>query len=140
MQSWNLSLRSIPPRKEMEHEIRVSGRERATQMIIREFADQAFSRAAGAALIDGNRIRLLTDARENYPAGDLTLRIVASVPATAGMLRVDQLVAALARKRLWLTDAYLCGNTLICTRVAMRGPGRRRRTAPGAERNRHPLP
>jgi cardiolipin synthase A/B len=38
--------------------------------------------------------------------GGMSLRVVASVPATAGMMRLDQLVAALARSRLWLTDAY----------------------------------
>src|SRR5690606_16735736 len=43
------------------------------------------------------------------PAGTMAVRIVASEPATAGMLRVDQLVAALARHRLWLTDAYYAG-------------------------------
>ncbi|EAR20684.1 phospholipase D-like domain-containing protein [Nitrococcus mobilis] len=45
------------------------------------------------------------------PAGDMSLRIVASEPATAGMFRLDQLVAALARKRLWLTDAYYAATT-----------------------------
>ena len=45
------------------------------------------------------------------PAGDVCLRVVASVPSTAGLFRVDQLVAALARKRLWLTDAYYAGMT-----------------------------
>jgi cardiolipin synthase len=45
------------------------------------------------------------------PAGDVTLRVVASEPATAGMLRMDQLVATLARDRLWLTDAYYAGTT-----------------------------
>lgn len=45
------------------------------------------------------------------PAGDMSLRVVASVPSTAGMFRLDQLVAALARKRLWLTDAYYAGTT-----------------------------
>src|SRR3569832_1999364 len=45
------------------------------------------------------------------PVGDVHLRVVASVPSTAGLLRVDQLVAALARKRLWLTDAYYAGTT-----------------------------
>jgi cardiolipin synthase len=44
-------------------------------------------------------------------AGDMSLRVVASIPATAGMFRLDQLVAALARKRLWLTDAYYAGTT-----------------------------
>ncbi len=43
------------------------------------------------------------------PAGEVSLRIVASQPAIAGMLRLDQLVAALARSRLWLTDAYYAG-------------------------------
>ena len=44
-------------------------------------------------------------------AGDMSLRVVATVPATAGMFRLDQLVAALARKRVWLTDAYYAGTT-----------------------------
>jgi cardiolipin synthase len=43
--------------------------------------------------------------------GDTALRIVATVPSTAGLFRVDQLVAALARERLWLTDAYYAGTT-----------------------------
>jgi cardiolipin synthase A/B len=43
--------------------------------------------------------------------GDTRLRIVASDPATWGMLRVDQLVAGLATSRLWLTDAYYAGTT-----------------------------
>jgi cardiolipin synthase len=41
--------------------------------------------------------------------GCMSVRVVATVPATAGMLRLDQLVAALARHRLWLTDAYFAG-------------------------------
>jgi cardiolipin synthase len=45
------------------------------------------------------------------PAGDVPLRIVATEPSTAGMLRLDQLVAALAGSRLWLTDAYYAGLT-----------------------------
>ncbi|MGH7987695.1 MAG: phospholipase D-like domain-containing protein [Candidatus Binataceae bacterium] len=44
-------------------------------------------------------------------AGNMDVRIVASLPATAGMLRLDELVAALARKRLWLTDAYYAATT-----------------------------
>jgi len=45
------------------------------------------------------------------PAGTASLRVVANIPATAGLFRLDQLVAALARERLWLTDAYYAGNT-----------------------------
>ena len=44
-------------------------------------------------------------------AGDVMLRIVATEPASAGMLRIDQQVATLARDRLWLTDAYYAGTT-----------------------------
>src|SRR5689334_10837347 len=42
--------------------------ERAALPPVRALADQAFSRAAGAPLIDGNQVQLLKDARENYPA------------------------------------------------------------------------
>ena len=41
----------------------------------------------------------------------MSMRVVASIPATAGMIRSDELIAALARKRLWLTDAYYAGTT-----------------------------
>jgi cardiolipin synthase len=44
-------------------------------------------------------------------AGSMSVRIVASLPATAGMIRMDQLIAALARKTLWLADAYYAGTT-----------------------------
>ena len=37
-------------------------------MSVRALADQVFSRAAGAPLVTGNSIRVLRDARENYPA------------------------------------------------------------------------
>jgi cardiolipin synthase len=44
-------------------------------------------------------------------AGSMKVRIVPTLPATAGMLRTDQFIAALARKRLWLADAYYAGTT-----------------------------
>ncbi|RIL01458.1 MAG: cardiolipin synthase B [Proteobacteria bacterium] len=44
-------------------------------------------------------------------AGDVRMRIVATVPATANLFRLDQLVVALARRRVWLTDAYFAGTT-----------------------------
>lgn len=45
------------------------------------------------------------------PKGEAALRVVASIPAIGGMFRVDQLLATLAKKRLWLTDAYYAGMT-----------------------------
>lgn len=41
--------------------------------------------------------------------GDVALRVIGSTPATAAMLRLDVLVAGLARERLWITDAYFVG-------------------------------
>lgn len=55
--------------------------------------------------------RDLVSRSEPAEEGSTALRVVASVPATAGMFRLDQLVAALAKKRLWLTDAYYAGTT-----------------------------
>jgi cardiolipin synthase A/B len=51
----------------------------------------------------------LTRAEEVTPEGTTSLRVVVTSLATAGMLRVGQLVAALARHRLWLADAYFAG-------------------------------
>ena len=45
------------------------------------------------------------------PAGDVALRIVASTPNTAGIYRLDQLIAAIARRSIWLTDPYFVGTT-----------------------------
>lgn len=41
--------------------------------------------------------------------GEIALRVVANAPGTTGLFRLDQLVAAAARQRLWLTDAYFAG-------------------------------
>lgn len=49
-------------------------------------------------------------ARDGISAqGTVALRVIGSTPATANMLRLDVLVAGLARKRLWITDAYFVG-------------------------------
>src|SRR5512139_2896618 len=41
--------------------------------------------------------------------GKVALRVIASEPSTAGLYRLDQQIAAMARKTLWLTDAYFVG-------------------------------
>ncbi|MDY0042630.1 MAG: phospholipase D-like domain-containing protein, partial [Desulforhabdus sp.] len=43
------------------------------------------------------------------PAGQVNLRVIATVPTAAGLYRLDNLVAALARRSLWLSDAYFIG-------------------------------
>jgi cardiolipin synthase len=44
-------------------------------------------------------------------AGDVALRIVSTVPSEGSIYRTDQLVAALARRSLWLSDAYFLGTS-----------------------------
>lgn len=41
--------------------------------LIRHMADQAFSRSAGAPLIEGNRIKLLFDSTQNFPAWEAAI-------------------------------------------------------------------
>ncbi len=49
------------------------------------------------------------DAPPPLPSGDVDVRVIATLPRSAELLRVDQLVAAMARETLWLTDAYYAG-------------------------------
>ena len=51
----------------------------------------------------------LTPPETIAPAGEVALRIVASVPGILAVLRLDHLIAAAARRSLWLTDAYFAG-------------------------------
>ena len=70
--------------------------------------EQAFAdvwAATGPALPDEE---IPQDAAQE-PAGTTSLRVVSTKPSTGGLFRLDQLVAALARERLWITDAYFVG-------------------------------
>ncbi len=44
------------------------------------------------------------------PVGTVSLRIIPTEPFTASMFRMDLFVAAIARERLWITDAYFIGH------------------------------
>jgi cardiolipin synthase len=70
--------------------------------------EAAFAEAWAAA---GDPLPATAAPQPPPPAGDVPLRVVATVPNTAGLFRVDQLVAAMARQTLWLTDAYYAGTT-----------------------------
>jgi cardiolipin synthase len=66
--------------------------------------DEAWKRAGGS--ISSAEIAR----REILPrAGNVALRIVAASPETAGIYRLDLMVAASACKTLWLSDAYFIG-------------------------------
>jgi cardiolipin synthase A/B len=56
----------------------------------------------GSPVPDDERV-----SEEEIPVfGNCRLRVVASSPYTAGLYRLDQLIAAIARRSIWLTDAY----------------------------------
>ena len=46
---------------------------------------------------------------EPRAAGDVDVRVIATSPSTAGLYRLDQLLASIAQQTLWLTDAYFVG-------------------------------
>lgn len=48
----------------------------------------------------------LTPPSKMQHIGDSRLRVIAGVPSAASTFRLDLAVASMARKRLWLTDAY----------------------------------
>lgn len=51
----------------------------------------------------------LTGAESIAPAGATMLRVLATVPNRASLYRLDQLIASVARRSLWLADAYFVG-------------------------------
>jgi cardiolipin synthase len=77
----------------------------AVAEIERAFAD--VWAATGAPIPPGELGRGVDGA----PKGTAALRVIATAPGTAGMFRIDQIVAAMARERVWLADAYFVGTT-----------------------------
>jgi cardiolipin synthase len=50
-------------------------------------------------------------ATDRVPQGNVRVHVVAGVPGAAGIYRLDLLLASVARKSLWLTDAYFVGTS-----------------------------
>ena len=50
-----------------------------------------------------------SDVRQARPSGNVAVRVVASEPWSARMIRLAHLMASAARERWWLTDAYFAG-------------------------------
>ncbi len=73
--------------------------------------ERAFGRswaAAGAPITLGDP-RPAAAAETTTPG--IALRVIETQPNTMALYRMDQLIAALARESLWLTDAYFVGTT-----------------------------
>ncbi|MEO8460974.1 MAG: phospholipase D-like domain-containing protein [Dokdonella sp.] len=71
--------------------------------LVRAFAD--VWQQIGTPLPDA----IVTCVHAQSASGDIDLRVVATMPNTVGLYRLDQLIAAIAQKSLWLTDAYFVG-------------------------------
>lgn len=72
-------------------------------------AERAF--AGSWALTTGPRGDVGLTQPESLPAaGDVDVRLIPTEPFTASMFRLDLLVAAMARRRLWIADAYFIGH------------------------------
>ena len=67
--------------------------------------EEAFTRvfAASGAPLDTEGF---ADAQSIAPAGTMRLHVIANEPNLAGTFRMDLVIAAIARRQLWLTDAY----------------------------------
>ena len=57
----------------------------------------------------GAHLEVMLRREEIAAAGEVPIRVIATEPATAGIFRLDTLIAALSRRTLWLTDAYFIG-------------------------------
>lgn len=71
--------------------------------------ERAFARvweASGEGLLPAE---LFTPAEAIPHAGTTSVRVIQGQPSGAGVLRLDLMIAAIARERLWLTDAYFVG-------------------------------
>ncbi len=93
--------RKIPPWRDTA----VAVRGPAVNDLIVAFAD------GWALLGDALPDDILQAGARILPCGHTDLRVVATVPNTAGLYRLDQLIAAMSRTNLWLTDAYFVGVT-----------------------------
>lgn len=91
--------RGIPPWRDTGVEIR------GPAVADVEWAFRRVWKAAGGHVPHEHRPRRNEMKRE----GDVALRIVASEPWNAGLMRLDQIIASAARERLWLADAYFAG-------------------------------
>lgn len=86
---------------------------RDTGVEIRGPAVAAIERAFGEAWAEAGEILNSGELPEPpAPVGDVDLRVVATMPSMAGLYRLDQLIAALARRSIWLSDAYFIGSSV----------------------------
>ena len=95
--------------------------------------EQAFT-AVFAASGDPLDTSILTPEDRIAPAGTMRLQVIANEPTLAGTFRMDLIIASIARKQLWLTDAYFVATSpyVQALRAAARDDVDVRLLVPGA--------
>jgi cardiolipin synthase len=91
--------RGIPPWRDTGVAIRGP----ALEALVQSFQD-SWSALGLAADLSG-----LPPLDDLESVGDVDLRVIATIPNAAGLYRMDHMIAAMAKCRLWLTDAYFVG-------------------------------
>jgi cardiolipin synthase len=95
--------------------------------------EQAFTAVFAAS---GNPLdtSILTPEDRIAPAGTMRLQVIANEPTLAGTFRMDLIIASIARKQLWLTDAYFVATSpyVQALRAAARDDVDVRLLVPGA--------
>ncbi len=79
-----------------------------------ELRGPAVAELEGAFVQSWNTIGAPLDAfpqNSARPVGSVALRVIATQPARGSVYRLDQLIASMARRTLWLSDAYFVGMT-----------------------------
>ena len=72
--------------------------------------------ACGGDPLPGNLTAAM--AGDGAPAGDVRLRVIAGAPSETGTYRLDLVIASLARRHLWLADAYFVGTSAYVQALA----------------------
>ena len=95
--------------------------------------EQAFT-SVFAASGDPLDTSILTPEDRIAPAGTMRLQVIANEPTLAGTFRMDLIIASIARKQLWLTDAYFVATSpyVQALRAAARDDVDVRLLVPGA--------
>ncbi len=95
--------------------------------------EQAFTAVFAAS---GNPLdaSILTPEDRILPAGTMRLQVIANEPTLAGTFRMDLIIASIARRQLWLTDAYFVATSpyVQALRAAARDDVDVRLLVPGA--------
>jgi cardiolipin synthase len=84
-------------------------RDTGVELIGPVVAEAEASFARSWAIAGGQPFDSTPEPDASAPAGSVSLRLIPTEPFTGNVLRMDLLIASVARRSLWITDAYFIG-------------------------------